>query len=169
MESIGLPFYRRQQRGSRFREFLRTYRRVGISPSQTRTLAKEEFIVKAGLSATSSAAAPILRDIYNEFAKIRYELIVSKTPVDQMLATLHNEQFFYAYKHDDSRLQCVFFAHPELISIYKDNAKVLIYDCTYQVVKSDLLLLCFDFVTRLGSVLPLAHVLIEDKTYDSYI
>lgn len=86
-----------------------------------------------------------------------------------MLATLYNKQFFYAYKHDDSRLQYVFFVYLELISIYKDNAKVLIYDCTYQVVKSDLLLLCFDFVTRLGSVLLLAYMLIEDKTYDSYI
>lgn len=167
VESIGLPFYRRQQRGGRFRKFLRTCRKTGISLAHTRVLAKEEFIVKEGL--IGIAAAPVLRDIYNEFARIRYELIISKTPVDQMIATLEDEEFFYAYRHDDGRLQYVFFAHPELIQIYKDNAKVLIYDCTYCVVKSDLPLLCLNFITRIGSVLPLAHVLIEDETYESYI
>lgn len=167
VESIGLPFYRRQQRGGRFRDFLRTCRKTGISPAHTRALAKEEFIVKEGLSGI--AAAPVLRDIYNEFARIRYKLIISKTPVDQMIATLEDEEFFYAYRHDDGRLQCVFFAHLELIQIYKDNAKVLIYDCTYCVVKSDLPLLYLDFVTRIGSVLPLAHMLMEDETYESYV
>lgn len=31
-----------------------------------------------------------------------------------------------------------------------------------------MLLLCFDFIIRLGQCIPLAYVLIEDKTFDGY-
>lgn len=80
VESIGLPFYRRQQRGRRFRKFLRICRKTSISLVYIRALAKEEFIVKEGL--LGIVATLVLRDIYNEFARIRYKLIISKTPVD---------------------------------------------------------------------------------------
>lgn len=63
----------------------------------------------------------------------------------------------------------MFFIYPELIQIYKNNAKVLIYDYIYSVVKSELLLLCFDFVSRLGTVLLLAYILIPNKTYKGYL
>lgn len=130
-------------------------------------MAKEEFIVKEGL--IGIAAALVLRDIYNEFARIRYKLIISKTPVNQIIAILEDKEFFYAYRYDDGRLQYVFFVYLELIQIYKDNAKVLIYNYTYYVVKSDLPLLYLNFITRIRSVLPLVYILIEDKTYESYI
>lgn len=63
----------------------------------------------------------------------------------------------------------MFFIYPELIQIYKNNAKVLIYDCIYSVVKSELLLLCFNFVSRLGTVLLLAYILMPNKTYKGYL
>lgn len=65
-------------------------------------MAKEEFIVKEGL--LGIVATLVLRDIYNEFARIRYKLIISKTPVDQIIATLEDKEFFYAYRYDDGRL-----------------------------------------------------------------
>lgn len=130
-------------------------------------MAKEEFIVKEGL--LGIVATLVLRDIYNEFARIRYKLIISKTPVDQIIAILKDKEFFYAYRHNDGRLQYIFFVYLELIQIYKDNAKVLIYNYTYYIVKLDLLLLCLDFVTRISSILLLVYMLIEDKIYKSYI
>lgn len=87
-----------------------------------------------------------------------------------MLAILKDEQFFYAYKHNNnSRLIYVFFAYLELIAIYRDNAKVLIYDYIYNVVKTDLLLLCLDFVTYLSTILLLIYVIMYDETFKSYI
>lgn len=80
IDSISLPFYRRQQRGSRFYEFLRNCRSISILLLQIRALAKEEFIIKAGLLGIGTIL--VLRDIYNKFAKIQYKLIISKTPID---------------------------------------------------------------------------------------
>lgn len=54
------------------------------------------------------------------------------------------------------------------MSIFRDNPYVLIFDCTYKVYASGLLLLCFDFVISLGIVLPLAYVLIPDEKFDRY-
>lgn len=51
-----------------------------------------------------------------------------------MLAILKDKQFFYVYKYNNSRLVYVFFAYLELIKIYRDNAKVLIYDYIYNIV-----------------------------------
>lgn len=87
-----------------------------------------------------------------------------------MLAILKDEQFFYIYKYNNnSRLIYVFFAYLELITIYRDNAKVLIYDYIYNVVKTNLLLLYLDFVTRLGTMLLLIYIIIYDETFKSYI
>jgi hypothetical protein len=119
----------------------------------------------------------VLRDIYNEFAKFRYELIATKTPIERVLAELENNSFFYRYKDntdkdsvelDAPRLRCIFFAYPDLIAIYKENNYVLINNCTYKVYASGILLLCFDFVTRIGKVLLLAYVLMPDELFKGY-
>lgn len=94
-----------------------------------------------------------------------------------MLVELNNQGFFYAYEdngtEDDSsnkpkRLRCIFFIYPDIIKIYKDNNYVLILDYTYKVYASSLLILCFDFIIRLGKCLLLVYVLILDKLFDSY-
>lgn len=129
---------------------------------------KDKFIIQPSL--LGRAAALVLRDIYNEFARFRYSLINRRTLVDAVLKELDSNNFFVRYKasDDDDRLRYIFFAYPELIAIYKDNAKVLIYDCTYRVYTSGLLLLCFDCIIRLGQYILLAYILIEDETFDSY-
>lgn len=86
-----------------------------------------------------------------------------------MLLLLKDKGFFYDYLVYNGRLECVFFAYPKLIQIYKNNAKVLIYDCTYSVIKSELLLLYLDFVLRLGTVLLLAYILMPNESYEGYI
>lgn len=112
----------------------------------------------------------VLRDIYNEFAKIRYKIIVSKILVDRVLEELESNDFFTAYTIDkNNRLYCLFFAYPQLISIYKENSYILIFDCTYQIHASSLPLLCFDFVTRLGIVLLLAYILMLGEAFEDYI
>lgn len=75
-----------------------------------RTIAKDKFITKAGLS--DIAAIPILRDIYNEFARIRYTMINTLTPIDKVLLELADNNFFSAYEVSGDRLRCVFFAYP---------------------------------------------------------
>lgn len=86
-----------------------------------------------------------------------------------MLLLLKDKGFFYDYRDNNGRLEYVFFVYLELIQIYKNNAKVLIYDYTYSIVKSKLPLLCFDFILRLRTVLLLAYVLMPDETYEGYI
>lgn len=169
VNAIGLPFYRRYERGERFRETLLRYKRNRVLPATTRTMLKDEFIIQAGLLG-KAVAALVLRNIYNEFVRFRYDLINSRTPVDAAIKELASNNFFVRYEasDDDDRLRCIFFTYPELIDIYKDNAKVLIYDCTYQVYASSILLLCFDFIIRLGQYILLAYILIEDETFDSY-
>lgn len=111
----------------------------------------------------------MLRDIYNEYSRFRYSLISNRTLVDAVLAELNNNSFFARHEASNNyRLRCIFFIYLELIKIYKNNAKVLIYDCTYKVYASSMLLLCFDFIDRLGQCLLLAYVLIEDKTFEGY-
>lgn len=129
---------------------------------------KDKFIIRPSL--LSIAAVLVLRDIYNEFARFRYSIINRRTLVDAVIKELSNNSFFVMYEvsDDNNRLRCIFFAYLELIEIYKDNTKVLIYDCTYSVYASGLLLLCFDFIIRLGQCLLLAYILIEDKTFDRY-
>lgn len=111
----------------------------------------------------------VLRDIYNEFAKIRSELIQSRIPVDKVLELLADSKFHTAYEvDDDDRLRCLFFAYLDFISIFRDNPYILIFDCTYKIYASGMLVLCFDFVTSLGVILPLAHVLMPDEKFDGY-
>lgn len=86
-----------------------------------------------------------------------------------MLELLADSEFYTAYKvDDDNRLRCLFFVYLDFISIFRDNPYVLIFDCTYKVYASGLLLLYFDFVISLGIVLLLAYVLMPNKTFDSY-
>lgn len=63
----------------------------------------------------------------------------------------------------------MFLVNLELIGIYKKNAKVLIYNCTYNIVRSRLLLLYFNFVLRFKTLLPLIYILIPVETYKGYI
>lgn len=164
---IGLLFYRRQQRGKRFYNFLLTCRSSRASLVVTRAIAKAEFITKLGLS--TIAATLILRDIYNKFAKLRYEIISTKTLADRILQELANEEFFTALETDSKdRLYCLFFVYPKCIEIYKQNAYALIFDYTYQIYASGLLILYFDFITGLGKCLLLAYILIPDETFDGY-
>lgn len=91
----------------------------------------------------------MLRNIYNEFARFCYSIINCRTLVDIVIKEL---SFFVIYEvsNDNNRLRCIFFAYLELIKIYKENTKALIYNYTYSIYASSLLLLCFDFIIRLG-------------------
>lgn len=165
---IRLLFYCRQQRGKRFRNFLLNCRSSRALPTITRTLAKAEFITKASITSIA-AAASILRDIYNEFARLRYDIINTKTPIDRVLKELANKEFFAIPEADkDRRLRCLFFAYPKYIEIYKQNAYALIYDYTYKIYVSSLPVLCFDFIIGLSKVLPLAYIIMPDETFNSY-
>lgn len=86
-----------------------------------------------------------------------------------MLEVLATNEFFYeVVTDDDNRLRALFFADPRLIALFKDNNYIVIFDYTYKIYASGLLLLCFDIVTRLGLVLLLVYVLILDKTFEGY-
>lgn len=85
---ISLSYYCRQKRSNCFRNFLSSYKEKGALPQLIRALAKEEFITKPSLSQIE--AVLVLRDIYNEFAKLRYKLIAQKTPVKRVLIELNN-------------------------------------------------------------------------------
>lgn len=86
-----------------------------------------------------------------------------------MLEVLVANNFFYvAVTDDDDRLRALFFADLRLIAFFKDNNYIIIFDYTYKIYASGLLLLYFDIVTRLGVVLLLAYVLMPNKTFEGY-
>lgn len=87
-----------------------------------------------------------------------------------MLKVLTTNDFFYKIVTDDdsNRLRALFFADLRLITLFKDNNYIVIFDCTYKIYASGLLILYFDIVTRLSVVLPLAYILMSNKTFDRY-
>lgn len=94
------------------------------------TILKDKFIIRPSL--LSRAVALVLRDIYNKFVRFRYSIINYRTPVDAIIKELSTNIFFFRYEASgDDRLRYIFFAYLELIAIYKDNAKVIIYNYTY--------------------------------------
>lgn len=97
-------------------------------------------------------------------------MIVSLTLTDKVLEVLTTNDFFYKIVTDDNsnRLRVLFFADLRLIALFKDNNYIVIFDCIYKIYASGLPILCFDIVTRLSVVLPLAYILISDKTFDRY-
>lgn len=96
-------------------------------------------------------------------------MIISLILVDKMLEVLVANEFFYkVVTDDDYRLRALFFADIRLIALFKDNNYIVIFDYTYKIYASGLLLLCFDIVTRLGIVILLVYVLMPNKTFDRY-
>lgn len=87
-----------------------------------------------------------------------------------MLEVLTTNDFFYKIVTDDdsNRLRVLFFADLRLIALFKDNNYVVIFNYTYKIHASGLPILYFDIVTRLSVVLPLAYMLISNKTFDRY-
>lgn len=97
-------------------------------------------------------------------------MIVSLIPTDKVLEVLTANDFFYKTVTDDdsNRLSALFFADLRLIALFKDNNYVVIFDCIYKIHASGLPILCFDIVTSLSVVIPLAYVLMPDKTFKGY-
>lgn len=86
-----------------------------------------------------------------------------------MLEVLLTNNFFYeAITDDDDRLRALFFVDLRLIAFFKDNNYIVIFDYTYKIYASGLLLLYFDIVTRLGVVLLLVYILIPNETFEGY-
>lgn len=113
---------------------------------------------------------PVIKDIYNKWAHIRCMDLNSHTPVERVLECLREEEFFVRKRVDDeNRLTHLFFAHPELIKIYKANGDVLMVDCTYCTQEYGLLLLCFISITRIGVIVPLAYALLFGETEADYL
>lgn len=146
VEVSGLANHRRSGRVEDMKAFLLSARRDGASTKVARAMTVTRFY--SGL--TTKQARLVLRDIYNEWARIRSINLNSHTPVDRVLECLHDDNFFVRHTEDqDKRLESVSFAHPDLVSIYKDNGDILVINCTYSVVKYKLPLLCFIGITRL--------------------
>lgn len=96
-------------------------------------------------------------------------MIVSLILTDKVLEVLASNDFFYEVVTDEgNRLRALFFADLRLIVFFKDNNYVVIFDYIYKIHASGLPMLCFDIVTRLGVVIPLAYVLMPDETFDRY-
>lgn len=158
-----LANHRRRARGTEVRQFLLSARQSGASPKVTRELAIKQFCKDV------RDVRPVIRDIYNEWAHIRSLDLNSHTPVERVLECLRDEEFFVR-KHvdNDNRLTHLFFAHPELIQIYKANGDILMVDCTYCTQEYGLPLLCFVSITRIGVTVPLAHALLFGESEGDY-
>ena len=65
-----------------------------------------------------------------QLARFHNDRLAGYTPVDKVLSILREEEFFVRHKLDqNSHLQSMFVAHPELVSIYRENGDMLMLDC----------------------------------------
>jgi hypothetical protein len=62
----------------------------------------------------------------------------------------------------------LFFAHPELVAIYRQKNSVIMLNCRYKTNIFKLPLLCIYFIDSSGVVLPLAHVRMHDEKEEIY-
>lgn len=96
--------------------------------------------------------------------RVAKSLLVAILPVIKRYYYLRNRDTSITTKNINVGSNIFFFVYLELIEIHKKNAKVLIYNCTYNDVKLRRLLLYFNFVLRFRTVLPLIYILIPDET-----
>jgi hypothetical protein len=161
VDAIGLASHRRRARTSEVGEFLLHARSSGISPKGACSMAVQQF-------SGDNNARLVLRDVYNEWARIRSRDLAKKTPIERVLECLLEDNFFVKPKRDGDRLEGLFFTHPELIQIYKDNGDILALNCTYSTNAYKLPLLCIVFITRVGVTIPLAHVVMPGESEEDY-
>ena len=74
------------------RQFPRNGRAAGIQPKRLFVLAAEEYAGNAAF------VQPILRDIYNEFARVRSETLQGRTTTEKVIELMESESFFYRRK-----------------------------------------------------------------------
>ena len=76
------------------------------------------------------------RDIYNRIAATRRDMREGQSSIQALVDQLHREGFWCRVRLDpDSRLNAIFFAHPESVAYLQCNPDVLLLDCTYKTNK----------------------------------
>jgi MULE transposase-like protein len=76
----------------------------------------------------------IPQDIYNLLAGLCIDKLAGKTPIEWLLEKLKGKNFSpKEYTNPETHiLECLFFAHPEAIAIYKEHPNIILIDCTYK-------------------------------------
>lgn len=75
----------------------------------------------------------IFRDIYNERAQIRRDIIGFKTPLEHLQTVLESGPFHHAFRSDNERFtQYLLFAHNAGIAYANRYNRVFVLDCTYK-------------------------------------
>ena len=145
-------------------DFLQDARAAQVEPRKVRAMAKRQFGEDEGM------VPPVLRDIYNATAKARSESLQGATPIERTLEMLQQQGFFHCPRinEDTNRVEALFFAHPRIAEIYKENPDIVVMDCTYKTNKFGLPLLCFVAITRVGIAIPVAHAFLHAENEAAY-
>ena len=167
VNAIGLTNHRHANRMEIW-EFLQNARHSQIESRKVCTMAKREFNARYSNAEKCEMVAPVLRDIYNEWAKVRSETLQVAALVERTMEILQQEDFFHRSGINDNRIEALFFAHPRVVEIFKDNPDVVMMDCTYKTNNYALPLLCFVTITQVGIAMPVAHAFLHAEHEASY-
>lgn len=75
----------------------------------------------------------ILKDIYNEKARLRNDNLQGRTPLESLLDELCVQNIFHAVQQDvDGRVTHLFFAPPTAIRLAREFPHVILMDSTYK-------------------------------------
>jgi hypothetical protein len=117
-----------------FSDLVAVQRAASVAPKLIRVAAKQQF--------NNVSVPSTLQDIHNEVQRQRRKKLAGDTPVDKILSILDEQEFFVRHEVENGRLKSMFFAHPELVSIYREDCDIIMLDCTYRTNKYKLPLLC---------------------------
>lgn len=114
--------------------------------------------------------APIIaRDIYNERSRAVTAALISSIRVEHLLMLLSRGHFYVAQQVDTSRrLTHLLFAHKEVMAIWKENADVLLMDCTYRTNRFNMPLLNIVGISGMNTTLHVAQAFMRGEKKNDY-
>ena len=75
----------------------------------------------------------IAQDVYNVQRQLWLESLAGKSPIESLVHTVTESNYFCNYRTDaDRRLSHFFFAHPQSVELLNQYPIVLLLDCTYK-------------------------------------
>jgi hypothetical protein len=104
--------------------------RLKVKQMHSENHSANQILTTLRLANPNSMLVP--RDIYNLLAGLRIDELSGKTPIEWLLDQLKEKNFSPKdyVNPETNKLECLFFAHPEAIAIYKQHPDILLLDCT---------------------------------------
>ncbi|KAI7947253.1 hypothetical protein MJO28_009161 [Puccinia striiformis f. sp. tritici] len=100
---------------------------AGVRPLQIKSALMQE---------TETPSSATLNTIYNHRNQMRMEHLEGRTPMEALIFEIHNFKFHHVTSNDDEgRMNAIFFAHPNSLTLARRFSTIFLLDCTYRTNK----------------------------------